>query len=208
MALAATQMERKCLEKQVRDKAMSMLKAGADLERWREAGAKKYNSRKAALERFRARLAKSKPAAKAVVKGKGKRRKRFLESKKNFPHSEVFAYRRTGGQYLLLHVVHHSGGRDYGFNPVFAVLNWQLDRLPSADEIRQIPLVRQDDLHRGPNWPFMIQIFRQKENELPADRVTRLNVLREPHCKKVDGGYTVTTWEMLEKSLHYCLGWN
>jgi hypothetical protein len=207
MALAATQIERKCLEKQVRDKALRILDAGGDLERWREAGAKKFGARKAALERLRSRLAKAKPAAKSVVAAKAKPKKRFVELKKNFPLGEVFAYRMTSGKYVLLHVVDYSGNRDYGFHPVFAVLDWQLDQLPSADGARQIPLKRVNDDYRGPNWPFMIEIFRQKQQELPADRVVRLNVIREMHCMKVDGGYTVTHWSTLEKSLDYCLGW-
>lgn len=208
LALAATQLQCKCLEKQVRDKAVAILKSGGDIERWRETGdAKLIRSRKAVLARLGARLAKPLPKSNpARAKPKAKR-KRFVESKTNFPRGELFAYQMTSGKYVLLHVVDYSGSRDFGFNPIFAVLDWQRKTLPSSDQIRQIPLKKIHFDHLRPNWPFLIEIFRQKEDELPSERIVRLNIIREPHTLSVNGGYSVTHWEGLEKSLDYSLGW-
>ena len=73
----------------------------------------------------------------------------------------------TSGKYVLLHVVHYSGNRDYGFNPVFAVLDWQHDHLPPADDVLEFPLKRIDDFSRGPNWPFMIESSGRRNTSCP-----------------------------------------
>jgi hypothetical protein len=208
MALAATQLERKCLEKEVREKALAVLDAGGDVERWREAGPKDFKARKAVLSRLRARLVKSRPAAKKIVAAKAKPKKRFIESKANFPVGEVFAYRMTSGNYVLLHVVDYGGNKDIGFIPIFAVLDWRGKRLPSANAIQKIPLLTRDDEYRGPGWPMMIEIFRKKEKDLPVDRVVRLGVVRKPHTDDVNGGYYVALWAILDDNLQNLLGWN
>jgi hypothetical protein len=53
----------------------------------------------------------------------------------------------------------------------------------------------------------MIQVFRQKERDLPADRVVRLGVLRDRHFATVDGGYQVGSWKTLQRNFEYSLDW-
>ncbi len=209
LALAATQIECNCLEELVRTKALSIIDAGGDIERWRETGDPKLVSgRKAVLARLRAKLAKPQPKSKAPAKPKLKpKSKRFVEKKANFPLGEVFAYRLASGTYVLLHVVHYSGDRDFGFIPVFALLDWRGKRLPTADEVRALPLKTKADFTFGPNWPWMIEVCRQKEKDLPADRVVRLGVLRDRHCDKVSGGYSLGFWNSLDRNFEYGLGW-
>jgi hypothetical protein len=201
LALAATQVECDCLEEQVRTKALAIIDAGGDIERWREAdNPKLVNGRKAVLARLRAKLAKPRPKSKAPEKRKSKpKTKRFVEKKANFPLGEVFAYRLASGAFVLLHVVDYTGNRDFGFFPIVAVLDWRGEKLPSADEVRTIPLKTKADQTFGPNWPWMLEVFRKKEKEFPTDRVVRLGVLRERHCDKVRGGYTFATWSALDR---------
>lgn len=200
IALAATQLERKCLEKEVRENAMAVLDAGGDIHRWRESP-NDFRARKSALARLRTRLAKTKPAAKKVVTAKAKPKKRFIESKDNFPLGEVFAYRMLSGKYVLLHVIDYGGDEKFGYTPLFAVLDWFRDRLPSPEEVQSIPLKTRDDEYRGPNWPCMMSIYRKHEHELPADRVVRLNVVRRPHTDNVNGGYCACMWAILDHNL-------
>lgn len=200
IALAATQLERKCLEKEVREKSLAVLDAGGDIHRWRESP-KDFRARKSALARLRTRLAKAKPAAKKVLTAKAKPKKRFIESKDNFPLGEVFAYRMLSGKYVLLHVIDYDGEEKRGFTPLFAILDWFRKRLPTPVEVQSIPLKTRDDEYRGPDWPYMISIHRKYEHDLPADRVVRLGVIRQPHTDDVNGGYYAGMWTILDHNL-------
>ena len=53
----------------------------------------------------------------------------------------------------------------------------------------------------------MFEVCRQKEGDLPADRVVSLGVLRDRHCAKVDGGHQVGFWGTLDRNFEYSLGW-
>jgi hypothetical protein len=164
--------------------------------------------RKAVLARLRAKLAKPQPKSKTPARPKKAKPKRFVESKANFPLGEVFAYRLGSGDSVLLHVVDYSGNRDFGFNPIFALLDWRGAKLPSVDAVRTIPLKTNDDYpFRGPGWPWMIAVGRTKEEDLPTDRLVRLGVFRDRHCDKVNGGYQVGYWDTLDRNFEYSLGW-
>ena len=133
-------------------------------------------------------------------------RQRNAASKANFPLGEVFAYRLASGAFVLLHIVDYTGNRDFGFFPIVAVLDWRGEKLPSADEVRTIPLKTKADNTFGPNWPWMLEVFRKKEKEFPTDRVIRLGVVRERHCDKVRGGYSFATWSSLDRNFEYSPG--
>jgi hypothetical protein len=209
LALAATQLECHCLEELVRTKALAIIDAGGDLERWRASGKPSLvRGRQAALARLRTKLAQPRPKAKTPARPRPRAKgKRFVESKANFPLGEVFAYRLGSGDYVLLHLVDYSGNSKFGFQPIFALLDWRGADLPAADEVRAIRLKTGDDSGRGPDWPWMIEVCRKREEDLPADRVVRLGVLRDRHCAKVDGGYQVGFWDTLDRNFQYSLGW-
>src|SRR6476659_2785786 len=73
LTLAATQLECHCLEELVRTKALAIIDAGGDIERWRETGKPGLvRGLKAVRARLRAKLAKPQPKSKTPARPKPK----------------------------------------------------------------------------------------------------------------------------------------
>ncbi|MEK5215247.1 hypothetical protein SAMN05421670_1100 [Psychrobacillus psychrotolerans] len=56
IGLSAIQLDKKCLQEQVRKNAIELIKRGADLELWEEAGEDDYEERKRVLSEFKQKL--------------------------------------------------------------------------------------------------------------------------------------------------------
>ncbi|MDH4423521.1 DUF4259 domain-containing protein [Bacillus cereus] len=56
IGLAAIQLEKGCLQEEVRSNAIALIERGADLELWEEAGEEEYEERKKVLDEFKQRL--------------------------------------------------------------------------------------------------------------------------------------------------------
>lgn len=56
IGLAAIQLEKGCLQEEVRSNAVALIERGADLELWEEAGEEEYEERKNVLDTFKQKL--------------------------------------------------------------------------------------------------------------------------------------------------------
>ncbi|GAB6618134.1 MULTISPECIES: DUF4259 domain-containing protein [Bacillus] len=56
IGLAAIQLEKGCLQEEVRSNAIALIERGADLELWEEADAEDYEERKKVLDEFKQQL--------------------------------------------------------------------------------------------------------------------------------------------------------
>lgn len=56
IGLAAIQLEKGCLQEEVRSNTIALIERGADLELWEEAGEEEYEERKKVLDEFKQRL--------------------------------------------------------------------------------------------------------------------------------------------------------
>ena len=56
IGLAAIQLEKGCLQEEVRSNAIALIERGADLELWEEADAEDYEERKKVLDKFKQQL--------------------------------------------------------------------------------------------------------------------------------------------------------
>ena len=204
LALAATQHAAGSLEDEVRAKALAIIDAGGDVERWRETGKESLvRGRKAALERLKATLLSPQKKAKPIRKTP---KRRYLEPKSDWPLGEVFGFRLASGRNVLLLVSDYSGNKKFGFAPIFALLDWHDERLPESAAVSRIPIKLIDHDIFG-RYPFLVEVRRHKETDLPSDRVVRLGGRHDLYAPKVRGGYCVCPWSHLDKQFEYSLQW-
>jgi hypothetical protein len=133
-ALAAAQSETGRLAPTVRDKAVALIDAGGDIERWREASDGLARQRARVLARLRAKLLGSQPKPKRV------RRPPLLAVR--FEVGDVILVRNPDDatREALYVVVAQIEGDDYkhspeAVGPVVERLDWESGELPDAEEL-------------------------------------------------------------------------
>lgn len=208
LALASLQWDCGTLQSRVKSQALRAIDSGADLRRWESTGdSNKVRQRKGMLDKLRTKL-ESPPSSPKKTQSKPKsRRKPYKEPKTNWPLGEVFAYRLLSGKSILLVVCDYFGHYKSGFAPIFGVLNWQGNRIPSAERIQQLPFKsRLEKLERG--RVFLIAVGRASEKELPQDRITRLEIVREQRVNKTYSPFFGSRWKWFDEHLQEYLNWS
>jgi hypothetical protein len=185
LALAATQWACGRLEERVREKAMEIIDNGSSLDRWSEGGdSKMLKQRQANLAKLRAQLQSPQPAVKRIRK--------LPKQESPWPLGSVFAYQLRSGKSVLLHVV-----GEFGPSPVLAILDWVGKEIPSADQIKELPL----KMYQGTNDPYLVAVMSRNKKDFPADRITQLAIRRKPHQRRITGGYGAYLWKDLDADL-------
>ena len=138
MALAAAQMETGRLLPDVRDRALQIIDAGGDVDRWREDGDESLARRRArVLERLAAKLRGPQP--------KPKRLRRPVELSVPLEVGDVVRVRaqRRGENDALVVVVGHSEGlaAPGELYPIVAPLAWEGRRVPKLDHLARLPFL-------------------------------------------------------------------
>jgi hypothetical protein len=158
MALAAAQVETGRLLPDVRDRALAIIDAGGDVDRWREDGdASLARQRARVLERLAAKLHGPQP--------KPKRLRRPVARSVPLEVGDVVRVRaqRRGERDALVVVVGHGDGLAPGeLYPIVAPLDWDGRELPKRDRIARLPLLP-DPL--SPEKPLLILVstFSKKD---------------------------------------------
>jgi hypothetical protein len=158
MALAAAQMETGRLLPEVRDRALAIIDAGGDVDRWREDGdASLARQRERVLERLAAKLRGPQP--------KPKRLRRPVALSVPLELGDVVRVRaqREGENEALVVVVGHGEGLAPGeLNPIVAPLAWDGRKLPKRDRIASLPFLP-DPV--APDKPLLILVstFSKKD---------------------------------------------
>lgn len=133
IALAASQHETGHLETEVRDKALSIIKLGGDVDRWEEESASLARQRKAVLDKLTAKLEGPQP--------KPKKLKALKPKGVHFDVGDVVQLRNLeNGATAIVIIVDHTDGWPKGtVNPVAEILLWEESRLPLTNEIVKLP---------------------------------------------------------------------
>ena len=176
LALAATQWKLGRLEARVKEKALSIIDDGSDLQRFAHipSGLKK---RKAVLERLREQLVSPVPPPKKV--------KPPDDTRCTWEPGEIFAYKLSSGKFLLFRL---SGISEP--NPVFELLDWIGDTIPCSDEILSLPVklgkqyrftehLDWGTTHREIRWEPRFMLSPLKARSPYQKRLTRLNIRKE-----------------------------
>jgi hypothetical protein len=137
LALAAAQMETGRLLPEVRDRALRIIDAGGDVDRWREDGDESLARQRArVLERLAAKLRGPQP--------RPKRLRRPVALSVPLGVGDVVRVRaqREGENDALVVVVGHGEGLASGeLYPIVAPLAWEGRRVPKRDRIARLPFL-------------------------------------------------------------------
>jgi len=157
-ALAAAQMETGRLLPEVRDRALRIIDAGGDVDRWREDGDESLARQRArVLERLAAKLRGPQP--------KPKRLRRPVALSVPLEVGDVVRVRAQpeGKDEALVVVVGHGEGLAPGeLYPIVAPLAWEGGRVPKRDRIARLPFLP-DPV--APDRPLLILVstFSKKD---------------------------------------------
>jgi len=151
MALAAAQMETGRLVPKVRDRALTIIDGGGDVDRWRENGdASLARQRARVLERLAAKLRGPQPKPKRL------RRPTAVSVPLEVGDAVHVRAQRDGEHDALVLIVGHGEGLAPGeLYPIVAPLDWDGDELPARDHIAKLSLVP-DPI--SPETPLLILV--------------------------------------------------
>lgn len=202
-ALAATQWKCGRLEERVKQKALSLLDAGEDLPRWEEDPAQQRERAKV-LRKLCEQITSPQPPMKKI-------RRRYRDACE-WDKGELIAYQLLSGRWIVLHVIGYHTDKG-GTCPVFDLINWIGDELPTIDQLKHAgycddprtlgqpqPVVGKfEQLRRviGKATRFTMCIGRISENELPEARIQRLNA-KLPIRTAVDN-FSMFLWRHLDQ---------
>jgi hypothetical protein len=189
MALAAAQMETGRLLPDVRDRALQIIDAGGDVDRWREDGEESLARQRArVLERLAAKLRGPQP--------KPKRLRRPVELSVPLEVGDVVRVRAQpeGENEALVVVVGHGEGLAPGeLYPIVAPLAWEGRRVPKRDRITRLPFLP-DPV--SPDKPLLILVSTFSKKDVFGPDVG------EVVAQGVDSGLTAQ-----EDDVRHHMGW-
>jgi hypothetical protein len=154
MVLAAAQFETGRLLPEVRDRALAIIEAGGDVDRWREDGDDvSARQRGRVLERLAAKLRGPQP--------KPKRLRRPPQLSLPFDVGDVVRVHDEDDNEALVAVVGHveTDERD----PVVAAFDWDGAAVPARDSLGRLPLVPDQ---YAPSTPLLIWVTTTSRNEV------------------------------------------
>ena len=154
IALAAAQFETGRLLPEVRERALAIIEAGGDVDRWREDGDEvAARQRLRVLERLAQKLRGPQPAPKRL------RRARAFSVP--FDVGDVVRLRGAGGLDELVLVVGHLEAR-VERHPVVAAIDWDGGAIPNEDALSKLRIVR--DQYSG--GPLLIDVFTLSKEQV------------------------------------------
>jgi hypothetical protein len=206
LALAASQFETGYLQTEIRDKALTILKAGGDISRWAEEDATLAGKRKLILEELAAKLSGPQP--------KPKKFKKFVPIGVHFNIGDVIELHNkdTDAKALVVIVARTEGHPKGTVNPVGEILLWEESSLPTRNEMQKLPTLVTNDHGESPivrTHMFVLMTATKKQcftNEF--GKVVATGIVRRPagNVKNgaLDGGEVIssyTTWPTLTRFL-------
>ena len=161
MALAAAQWNLGGLLPDVRDKAIELIDAGADLHLWQDTPDVK--KRVAAEKQLRDQLTSEPPPPKKVPKP--------WRQESPFDQGLYFLYRHRQGNRLMFRVVdvHRDKGGSY---PVAEAIDWRDDEaVPPARKLKKLPTHTYLDALTKKKRPLTLILIRKGKRDDPTDRI-------------------------------------
>jgi Domain of unknown function (DUF4259) len=163
IALAAAQYETGRLLPEVRDRALAIIEAGGDVNRWLEDGDEVLaRQRQRVLERFAEKLRGPQP--------KPKRLRRARSLSVPFDVGDVVRVCDEDGNEALVLVVRHMEAGDVR-NPIVAALDWEGAAIPDGEALSRLRVVRDP---YAPDRPLLIDVFTLSKKEIFGPHVGEL----------------------------------
>lgn len=191
LVLADTQWRCGRLEDRIRERAIGVIDSEIDLARW-QADPKLVPRRKAVLSRLKLKLESSQPPKKKIPR-------RFRDHT-DWEVGNVVSYRLQSGQLALFRVIGHHTDRG-GTSPICELLNWSGKALPRTWRLKRLGFRR--GMGEGQRVTQFL-IARQKESELPEDRIGL--VAKQTRVRQKPGGFVVFLWSHLDEHLGRIFG--
>jgi hypothetical protein len=205
LALAATQWRCGRLEGRVKDRALEIIDAGADLTRWEDEPLKR--KRKIVLQKLRVQLLSPPPTPKKMAKP--------YRDSCEWEIGELIGYELLSKNWIVLRVTDLESADNKGsVAPVCEILDWKGNMIPELSILKRLPVL----LGSRSNGNGQIHIGRAREKELPIDRIKRLGLKTPPSLVsniKVHlpeggvgfrGGMTFVLWRFLDRYLQEDFG--
>lgn len=188
LALAATQWNCGRLLDSVKQRAISIIDSGENLQIWTDP--KQAKKRSASLGELRKTLESPPPEPRKIAK--------VFYDNCDWPTGSLVSYQLKSGKYIVFRVIglqKQKAGR--ASTPVCELLDWCGESIPDIEHLKALPIKRS-----GVYTQMMIG--RLKENHLPAARVKLLGVTVPPEQKM--GSFVVLLWKTLDASLEKAFG--
>lgn len=131
LALADLQWSSGHLLPRVRDKALEIIAGGTDLDRWKDAGEAERRSRRAVLNKLRARLQTEPPAPKVIKRPRG--------ADTPMKIGEIYSWRLLDGRFAFFQIAGIANNVGVGRAPSIRVLDRVSDDIPSTEDLASLP---------------------------------------------------------------------
>lgn len=193
LALAVTQWKLGQIDENTRDRALTVINSGEALRPWAE-NRRWLKKRQSVLNRIKVQLESPQPPPRKL-------KKRFKDSCE-WERGELISYQTRSGKFVVFRVIGHHTDRG-GTSPIIELLDWLSETLPSAEEIKTIPIRYGKLVEAFGLFPahHITQLFvgRLNHKELPQNRLWRLGIKSEPTQKVT--GFTGAGWNTLDAQL-------
>jgi hypothetical protein len=154
LALAATQWKMGRLEPRVLDRALAILDAEADLERWQHEDPELVPKRRAALEKLRATLT-TPQGSETKVRAGGRFKARFAPG-------DVISYRLPDGRYTAFRIVGSKSDHEGEFD-VAELVDYLGADPPTFEAVTQLPPRPFLNHRQLPETPFIVPLVLSPE---------------------------------------------
>ena len=183
IALAAAQMETGRLQPEVRDRALSIIASGGDVDRWQSEGnVRSARLRVRVLERLAEKLRGPQPAP--------KRLRRPPVHAVAFDIGDVVAVRSASGsrEAIVLVVDEYDYPRGHK-HPVLEMLIWEAKRRPTVDEVLSLPpLLTDSDAPKSPHLrPMMFVATTHRSDQAFGPHIGE--IIAKGAARKPSGDY-------------------
>jgi hypothetical protein len=183
LALAACQWKCGRLEPEVLNRALNAIDSGANLARWKP-GTKDHIQRETVLNTLRGRLLTPQPPEKRI-------KMRFRDTNE-WKVGDLIAYRLLSGRLVVLRTIGHHTDRG-GTAPICELVDWSGEVIPHSFDRYGIRK------SKGTRIISQFMLGRTRAKERPDDRLQVLGINVAPAQRP--GGFTVSLWKWLDKTL-------
>ncbi|MBI1889420.1 MAG: hypothetical protein HYS18_02105 [Burkholderiales bacterium] len=191
LGLTYAKLETGRLDAATKEKAISFLEGGGDLDLWDEKAKKR---RAAVLQKFLAKL-----QAVDIKSQKPKKLRAPFLAECDWQEGEYLAYRLSSGEYLVLVVILLVNDVSMGTFPSVGIIGRTFSSIDSLDDIDLLPLA---PCSLSPSGVERFHIYEERHDRIPHDRVVRLNKKRNITADMKSGTHGGTFWVSLEKYIH------
>jgi hypothetical protein len=180
LALSAVQWKLGRLDDRTKQRALTIIEIGQDLERWIDIKLRK--KRETVLLKLKDQLLSPQPAPVKIPK-------RFVAAN-NWQIGEIIGFQLVSKRWVLWRVIGHHTDHG-GKTAVCELLDWVGDVIPEPNKIKQLKVKK----GTSPYYPRQY-IVQEPHNKKPQERIWRTGIISKSNQKT--GGYGVFAWKHID----------